>query len=112
MGASEAEVRTLHCRKHGAPTMRFSGLCVRPDDVLARLPVRDDNGDVVISEKLRQTSLLGSATFMRILASAYQTLISKDTGISARLFHRTAQHATAARLAHNPSRRTDRGTSC
>ncbi len=85
MGASEAEVRTLHCRKHGAPTMRFSGLCVRPDDVLARLPVRDDNGDVVISEKLRQTSLLGSSTFMRILASAYDALITsldRDQGTS------------------------------
>jgi hypothetical protein len=59
-----------------------------------------DNDTLIATEKLRQTSLLGSATFMRILASASQTLISKDTGISARLFHRTAQHATAADLAH------------
>jgi hypothetical protein len=47
------------------------------DDVVASLPVKDDNGDLIVPEQLRQTSLLGSAPFMRVLASAYHVLLTK-----------------------------------
>jgi len=41
------------------------------------LPVTDESGILITPEKLRQTSLLGSATFMRILAAAYHALVTK-----------------------------------
>jgi hypothetical protein len=47
------------------------------DVALTSLPVKDDSGNLIVPEKLRQTSLLGSSTFMRILASAYQALTVK-----------------------------------
>jgi len=73
VGSPKKREESLTEQQVAADTLEFF------DDLLASMPVMTTNDEPpmpITPEKLRQTSLLGSATFIRCLASAYHSLIA------------------------------------